>query len=569
MRILLLSSTYNSLTQRIHTELIARSYEVSFELALNDEVMREGLALFQPDLIICPCLKQRIPEDIWRRHRCLIIHPGVTGDRGPSSLDWAIQEGESEWGVNILQAAAEMDAGDIWATATFRLRCTSKNSLYAVEVTEAAVKVVLEAIDRVLNPGFTPEPLSYGRPDVRGRLRPMMKQVDRRIDWKSDSVAIILRRINAADGSPGLLDTIEEEAFYLYGACAESALHGEPGELIARRHGAICRAAVDGSVWISHLRRKDTKSEQRHFKLPAVMALGERVERLPHAPLPVLASRDASTHQEIWYTENKAIGYLHFDFYNGAMSTDQCLRLWEAVLEARRRPIKILVLLGGIVTWSNGIHLNVIEASENPADESWRNINAINDLVYAILTTESQLTIAAVHSNAGAGGVSLALACDKIYARAGIVFNPHYRTMGLYGSEYWTYLLPKRVGYDKAFEITASCRAIGTLEAKAIGLIEGIIPGCLCDFEAQIGALAEHLAYSPNYERMLSEKRATRHHDEAIKPLTAYRQEELERMWKNFYGADSVYHLARKHFVFKTIPLETPLRLAQHRRAEV
>ncbi|MGV9631383.1 hypothetical protein, partial [Streptomyces sp. NPDC003487] len=30
------------------------------------------------------------PEDVWREHTCLIVHPGPPGDRGPSSLDRAV-----------------------------------------------------------------------------------------------------------------------------------------------------------------------------------------------------------------------------------------------------------------------------------------------------------------------------------------------------------------------------------------------------------------------------------------------------------------------------------------------
>jgi putative two-component system hydrogenase maturation factor HypX/HoxX len=34
-----------------------------------------------------------------------------------------------------------------------------------------------------------------------------------------------------------------------------------------------------------------------------------------------------------------------------------------------------------------------------------------------------------------------------VWARRGVVLNPHYKNMGnLYGSEYWSYLLPRRVG---------------------------------------------------------------------------------------------------------------------------
>ena len=42
------------------------------------------------------------------------------------------------------------------------------------------------------------------------------------------------------------------------------------------------------------------------------------------------------------------------------------------------------------------------------------------------------------------------------------MLNPHYRTMGnLYGSEYWTYTLPRRVGADRALEITDRLPADG------------------------------------------------------------------------------------------------------------
>jgi len=47
----------------------------------------------------------------------------------------------------------------------------------------------------------------------------------------------------------------------------------------------------------------------------------------------------------------------------------------------------------------------------------------------------------------------------------GIVLNPHYKTMGLYGSEYWTYLLPRRVGQEKAIELTENGLPISTQQA--------------------------------------------------------------------------------------------------------
>ena len=100
---------------------------------------------------------------------CLIVHPGVRGDRGPSALDWAILNREQRWGVTVLQANAEMDAGDIWASVEFPMREACKSSLYRNEVTEAAVAAVKLAVTRYAAGEYRPEPLDVQR--ARGARR--------------------------------------------------------------------------------------------------------------------------------------------------------------------------------------------------------------------------------------------------------------------------------------------------------------------------------------------------------------------------------------------------------------
>ena len=584
MRILLISSSYNGLCQRAHVELEHLGHDISVSLALSADDVRKAVALFQPDVIICPFLKEKIPEDVWSRHLCIILHPGIKGDRGPSSLDWAILNGEEEWGVTALQAAEEMDAGDIWATATFKMRQASKASIYRREVTRAAIRAMLETVERIESRTFAPEPLDYSKPDVRGELRPLMKQQERVIDWEHDNVENIIRKINAGDSAPGVLDTIDGEEYFLYGAHEERELQGwKPGEIIAQRHGAICRAAIDGAVWVSHLRRKNvqktpfykrflSRAKQLDFKLPAAMLLGDTLSDVQESPIDLLYRGTEQTFREIWYEEAHQVGYLHFDFHNGAMSTDQCRRLQEAYLLAVKRPTRVLVLMGGTDFWSNGVHLNIIEASDNPANESWRNINAIDDVVLGILTTETKLTISAVWGGAGAGGAMMLLAADKVWAREGVVLNPHYKTMGLYGSEYWTYSLPKRVGPVKALELTETPLPLGMKKAKAIGYIDEILPDDFFEFQAQLRQKAEALASGSNYVHLLAEKRERREKDERAKPLAAYRAAELQHMKMNFagkfYGGEVNYHEARYNFVHKVRPKETAAYLAKHMRLD-
>ena len=215
------------------------------------------------------------------------------------------------------------------------------------------------------------------------------------------------------------------------------------------------------------------------------------------------------------------------------MSTEQCRRLREAYLFARsRRETKVIVLMGGGDFFSNGIHLNVIEAADDPAAESWRNLHAIDDLVREIIETDSHLVISALGGDAAAGGVPLALAADHVVAREDVVLNPYYQHMGgLYGSEYWTYLLPRRVGAELTARLTGPpFTPIGARRGRARS-------GCSTPpsaprwtaFHAQVRDLAERLARDPDLDRRLAGKRRRRARDEAIKPLNAYRTEELAR----------------------------------------
>ena len=561
MRILLLAHSFNSLSQRLWLELAAKGHEVSLELDVNDAVTSDAVRRWSPDVVIAPFLKRAIPEAVWSTVRCLVVHPGIVGDRGPSALDWAVQEHPPRWGVTVLQANAEMDAGDVWASVEFDLREASKGSLYRNEITEVAVAAVGIALERMQR-GEQPSPLR-SLAGARGTLRPLMRQTDRAINWQIDSTDLILRKLRAADGTPGVADDVRGLHVHCYDAHPEDTLRGSPGELIAQRDGAICRATRDGALWITHL--KNPQDTGWPFKLPAAMVLGERLQDLPTASLAVDAPVAARTWREISYEEHGDVGVLHFPFYNGAMSTAQCERLTAAYRAATQRPTRVIVLAGGADFWSNGIHLNVIEASSQPAEESWRNINAIDDFVLALLTTESHLTVAALQGNAGAGGVFIALAADRVLARSGVVLNPHYRGMGnLYGSEYWTYLLPKRVGPDGARAITEGRLPMGTREALQRGLIDGHFGSSPPDFLARALAEARSLARG-NFAEQIASKRRTRAADEARKPLSAYRAEELERMKLNFFGFDSSYHVARHNFVRKVPKARTPSYLARHR----
>jgi putative two-component system hydrogenase maturation factor HypX/HoxX len=258
------------------------------------------------------------------------------------------------------------------------------------------------------------------------------------------------------------------------------------------------------------------------------------------------------------------------------MSTEQCRRLRDAYLLARtRRETRVIVLMGGADFFSNGIHLNVIEAADDPSLESWLNLQAIDDVVREIVETDSHLVISALAGDAAAGGVPFALAADRVVAREDVVLNPYYRHMGgLYGSEYWTYLLPRRVGADVANHLTsAPFTPVGTREAVELGLLDAAVGATADELHAAVRVLAEGFARDPRLDDRLADKRRMRSRDEQIKPLRAYRNEELARSYRCFFGDDRSYHEARHRFVHKlgapcAVPATAlaPLRAVGHGR---
>jgi putative two-component system hydrogenase maturation factor HypX/HoxX len=567
MDILLLASGFNCLSQRVHAELRDRGHEVRVELALSPQLVADAVARHNPDLIIAPMLTTAIPDEVWSSRTCLIVHPGPLGDRGPSSLDWAIMGGEERWGVTVLEAVADMDAGPIYATEWFTVPACSKSALYRAEVSDAAMCAVLRAVDRFAR-GVRPRPLDYNDPDVRGGLRPLCRQEDRRIDWQEDSTRTVLAKLWAADSSPGIRDVIGGIPVQLYGGHEEGLLRGDPGEIVAQRDGAICRATKDRAVWIPQLKLREPGDGQPGFKLPAVLALGGLgvLDGVPETRLPLCPPPGYPTYREITYREIDHVGIVEFAFPGGAMSTSQCQRLLTAFRFATSRNTRAIMLAGSRDVYANGVHLNVIEAAADPTGESWANINAIDDLVEAILTQTRHLVIASLAGNAAAGGLMMALAADEVWARSGAVLNPHYKLLGLHGSEFWTFTLPRRVGEEAARQLTEACLPVSAARACAIGLVDRVLACSPAEYREQAEGLAVAMVRDAGeVEKRLAVRREQRIRAEQRKPLAAYRAEELEVMRRNFAGGPGQpYPALRTAFVRKVKPDRTPDHLTRH-----
>ncbi len=543
MKLLLLVTAFNSQTQAVYTRLQDKEHDVSVCFAISEAQMLEEIEDFEPEMILCPFLKAYLPASIYENFPTYIFHPGPRGDRGPNALEYALQSHTNEWGLVVLRANSEYDGGDIYVEQHFTVRDTYKASLYRQEIVQASLDALDGLFENIEKEKRVPQKLNP--------IHERFTQAKRAVDWSKDSTQTIIDKIYLSDSLPGVLDEILGVPCYLYGVHKEEKFRGKTKEILAKRDGAICLGTIDGAVWITHLKVVGG------FKLPATYVLKEKLQGTKEERLPLIFDKSYETFYEVSMEKRDNVAYLCFGFHNGAMSTAQCIRLKYAV-EYLKTQCEVLVLIGGMDFFSNGIHLNILEDSAKQGEDGWANINAMNDLVSAILYADEVVTVASFSRNAGAGGVFMGLACDYVVGREGVVLNPHYKTLGLSGSEYHTYTLPKRVGNEIAQVLLDECLPLSVNKAKNIGMIDEVYP-----HENYYEAL-HTFAKSKYNDDFIWDKQD--YLEENRDMIEALKERELAVMHPEFWAEESSFHSLRREFVYKHCPKETPERLKIHRR---
>jgi 2-(1,2-epoxy-1,2-dihydrophenyl)acetyl-CoA isomerase len=98
-----------------------------------------------------------------------------------------------------------------------------------------------------------------------------------------------------------------------------------------------------------------------------------------------------------------------------------------------------------------------------------------NRHVFGIRSLEKPV-LAAVNGAAAGAGLSLACACDLRVAADSAAFVPAFVNVGLVPDTGGSWLVPRLLGYARAFEWMCSGRKVGAEEALAWGLVSEVVP---------------------------------------------------------------------------------------------
>ena len=185
-----------------------------------------------------------------------------------------------------------------------------------------------------------------------------------------------------------------------------------------------------------------------------------------------------------------------------ALNAQVAREIGDAIDAARSDDaVKAVIVYGGERVFAAGADIS--EMSDLDATTMYRYIGDFQD-VFTRLEQLPVVTIAAINGYALGGGCELALACDfRICADDSQLGQPEI-LLGVIPGAGGTQRLPRLIGPARAKDLIFTGRFVGAREAKAIGLVDRVVPPEVV-YDAAVD-LAERYAGGPTIALMAAKQ---------------------------------------------------------------
>jgi 2-(1,2-epoxy-1,2-dihydrophenyl)acetyl-CoA isomerase len=166
------------------------------------------------------------------------------------------------------------------------------------------------------------------------------------------------------------------------------------------------------------------------------------------------------------------------------LSAPLTVQLRDTLTElAADESLRAIVLTGTDPAFSAGGDLRLMRESAQPmlagaggAPELWRWIRMEFGGIVRLIARTDKAFVAAVNGAAAGVGLAFALACDLILVSERARLVPAFGRIGLLPEVGTSWLLTRRLGYQRTFELFAGGRHLNGAEAAEIGLANAVVP---------------------------------------------------------------------------------------------
>ena len=189
---------------------------------------------------------------------CLNIHGSLLPRwRGAAPIHRAIEAGDLETGVTIMQMDAGLDTGDMLLIEKLPIAATETTGQLHDKLAALGGRLIVEALELAACGGLHP----VKQPGHGATYAHKIEKHEAAIDW-NQSAQVIVRRIHAFDPFPGAHSTLAGETLKIWQA---SVAPGAPppgkknGTIVAVAPDGIAVAAMNSVVLLTQLQRPGAK----------------------------------------------------------------------------------------------------------------------------------------------------------------------------------------------------------------------------------------------------------------------------------------------------------------------
>jgi methionyl-tRNA formyltransferase len=236
---------------------------------------REALQAARLDVLVVAAYGLILPQWVLDLPRlgCLNIHGSLLPRwRGAAPIHRAIESGDTETGITIMQMDAGLDTGDMLLVAPEPIRADDTTAALHDRLATLGGRLIVEALAQAARGGLvaTPQPaegVTYAH------------KIDKReaaLDW-SQPAEVLARRIRAFDPFPGATFRREGELVKVWQAVASDG-QGVPGEVLSVEADRVHVACGRGALVLTSLQRAGGRRQTvREFQQAGALGPGERL----------------------------------------------------------------------------------------------------------------------------------------------------------------------------------------------------------------------------------------------------------------------------------------------------
>lgn len=225
-------------------------------------VVSDQLSALQPDLGIVVAYGKIIPKEILNMFRLGIInvHPSLLPKyRGPSPIQSAILNGDSETGVSIMLLDEAMDHGPVLAQEPWQIPSGFDAPACEDELSRLGADLLTRTVEKHIRGDIVPRPQDHTAATITKKFT----REDGKIDW-SQPANTILNRIRALAHEPGTWTIWREKTLNIRGVASKrEGIDETPGKII-QSGKEILVACGTSTLILDTIQLESSKSMSAH-----------------------------------------------------------------------------------------------------------------------------------------------------------------------------------------------------------------------------------------------------------------------------------------------------------------